>query len=303
MSKQSLAELRERFKSQKDKKSNFKNGDTYPFWDIKLEDSAIIRILPDGNTENPDMFFIDKLEHFLPINGKNKKIPCIWMYGEKCPICELSQKFYKAGDKIQGKLYWRKKQSLFRAVIIKDPLPADETGETALGKVKTIQFNFQLMQKIMEQISNEDDPLEELPWDSKKGYNFIIKKMKQGEYDNYVIASGFAGKSTPIPAEYLDSIELIDLKTLLPANPGEDTVHALLTAHLTGEDMPDDYQEPPAEADTPKSATTARHTPEDETVVVRRPTKVVEPVASMVEEEEEDPIMARVRKRREAAAS
>lgn len=294
MSKRNLDALRSRFKSLKDGKKEYKNSEIYPFWDMKIDERAVVRILNDLNEENPNQFFIDKLEHSLPVNGKVKKIPCITMYGSKCPICDLSQKFYKAGDKVQGKLYWRNKQSLLRALVIKDPLPAGEDGENAVGKVKTMQFGYQLMQKIIEQISNEDEPMEGDPCDLEDGYNFTIKKVRQGDHDNYSIGSTFSNRTSAVPEEFMDAAVLVDLRTLLPKDPGEDAVHAFLNAHLTGEDIEEESATPPAGVRRPAPA--ARPAPavdadedeeEEDAPPPRRPTTRV--VREEVEEEEDAP--------------
>lgn len=291
-----LAALRQRFNTLKEgkKEKSSKFGEYYPFWDIKQDETARIRILRDANKDNENFFFVDKLEHVLDINGKAKKIACITMFGEKCPICELSQKYYKANDKVLGKQYYRKKQSLLRALVLKDPLPPGEDGETALGKVKTLQFGYQLMQKIMEQISNEDEPMEFEPWDLENGYNFTIKKMAQGEYDNYSVGSSFSGRSSAVPEEYLEACVEVDLRTLLPANPGEDKVHEFLNAHLTGEDLPEENAKP---AQAAPAATTAGRSriaeaaAADEDDAPRTPAKP-KPAARPVDEDDDEPVRA-----------
>ena len=80
--------------------------------------------------------------HNLEINGDRKSVPCLSMYGEDCPICAVSSAYYKAEDKENGKKYWKKKQHIAQALIVEDPLPADEaTQETivqaAMGDEKS----------------------------------------------------------------------------------------------------------------------------------------------------------------------
>lgn len=297
----SLAEIRAHFKALKDGKKGegkgkFTSSEIYPFWNMKVDESATVRLLPDANTDNENIFFIDKLEHVLSINGKDKKIPCPWMYGEKCPICSLAKKYYDAEDKVQGKYYYRNKQSLLKAVIIKDPLPADaETGKTAVGQVKTLQFNYQLMQTIMEQLSREDsedgeeEGLKAQAWNVEAGHNFFIKKSRGPQFDAYNVSSGFSSKVTALPAEYAEGLELLDLRTLLPANPGVDEVSRLLNAHLNG----DDEAEGEEETMRPQRTVTRTSSPaseDEEEVVTRRPTKPV------IEESEEEEIVVTTRR-------
>lgn len=253
-----LEALKALFKKEKEKKNDSgsrKRGDMYPFWHMEIDEKAVVRILPDKNPENPYMFYVDKLEHTLAINGKNERVPCLQMYGEKCPICDLSREYYKAEGKksVNGKYYWRSKTSLVRVLVVEDPLPADEeTGEKADGKVFNTQFGYQLMEKIKEEIGSDD--MSDDPWDMKLGYNFNIKKTAQGDHGTYAIGSGFARRPTPIDPELAETIELIDLETLLPANPGYDAVKRKLEAHLNGTDDGDDDGDNEEQAPPPKQA-------------------------------------------------
>ncbi len=238
---EALKALFKKEKAQKEDGGKKPRGDMYPFWQMEVNQKAVVRILPDKNPDNPYMFYTDKLEHTLSINGKDERIPCLSMYGEKCPICDLSRQFYKAEGKEskQGKYYYRKKTALVRVLVVEDPLPKDEdTGETCEGKVMNTQFSFQLMEKIKEEIGS--DALEgDIPWDMQEGYNFIIKKTPQGEYGTYSIGSGFARKQTAIDPELAETLELVDLETLLPKNPGHEFVQRKLNSHLNGEDDDD----------------------------------------------------------------
>lgn len=249
MNKNKLQALRDLLKKDKEKSSVKKrSGDKYPFWEIPLDQRAVIRFLPDGNKENI-IFYVEKLEHILEIkeNGEVKKerIPCLQMYGEKCPICKLSQDFYKAGDKESGKYYYRVKYAMARALIVEDPLPPDEeTGKNYKGKVCTLQLSYQLHQKIKEQLLElltEDEDTDVT--DFKNGYDFIIKKVKQGEYENYTIGSGFARKPRALTEEELQTIELVDLTSLLPENPGVAYVKKMLDKHISGSDDEEDSDE------------------------------------------------------------
>lgn len=262
MSNKKLDALKALFKKENENKNNDgnnkKRGDMYPFWQMKVNEKAVVRLLPDKNLENPYMFYVDKLEHTLSINGKDKRIPCLQMYGEKCPICDLSRDFYKAEGKgsVNGKYYYRKKTSLARVLVLEDPLPADEeTGETAVGKVLNTQLGYQLMEKIKAEVLSDD--MDTLPWDFEDGYNFTIAKTPQGEYGTYAVASGFARRPSAIPAELADEIELIDLETLLPANPGYDYVKRKLEAHQTGDDDGDDDSDGDNDDDGDKEETPA----------------------------------------------
>lgn len=288
-----IEQLKARLKQEKEKKESGGSGgyssDIYPFWQMEFDESARVRILPDKNEDNPYMFYVDRLEHKLSINGEDKKIPCRQMYGEDCPICDLSRKYYKdegKGSK-NGKYYYRNKTSIVRVLVQNDPLKPNEAGETYEGKVLNTQFGFQLMEKIKEQISSDD--LGDFT-DFDEGYDFIIKKTKQagGEYGTYSVGSQFARKSTPIDDDTRENIELVDLSTLLPNDLGYDKVYSLLQAHLGG----GEYEEEEEETTTKKASKTSaakRVVEEEEEEVVPRKKPVTKPVVEEEEEEEEIP--------------
>jgi len=314
--KQKLAE--EKAKKDSGGNSNYSN-DIYPFWLMDIGSSARVRILQDKNEDNDYIFFTDRLEHTLSINGDDKKIPCRAMYGEECPICDLSRKYYKEEGKgsKNGKYFYRKKTSLVRVLVVEDPLPPNaETGETYEGKVLNTQFGFQLMEKIKEQISNDD--LGEF-YDLNDGFDFIIKKTQQGEYGTYSVGSQFARKPSAVDEDIQAKIELIDLSTLLPKDIGYEKVYNMLQAHLSGDEYEEEETDKkpaatkqPAKEETRKPVTKAAAKPvkeeveeeEEEEEVERKPTKTTaKPVKEEVEEEEEDAddIIAKLRARKNAA--
>lgn len=230
----SIAELRSAFQKQDTQESRPNNY--YPFWNMKVGEQTIIRFLPDANPENPLGFMVEKLMHTLVVNGENKTIPCLKMYGEDdCPICKVSSAYYKADDKVQGKKYWRKKQHLLQALIVDDPLPADaESGENHEGQVRVIALGFQLYNIIKEAF--ESGELDEIPYAYENGCNFIIKKTKQGDYDTYAVGSKFARKSSSLDEDEIAALEdsLLDLSTLLPSHPTYEKVESMLEADITG---------------------------------------------------------------------
>jgi len=261
---------------------------------MKVGEQAIIRFLPDGDETNPLGFMVEKLNHNLTINGENKKIPCLKMYGDDdCPICKVSAAYYKADDKINGKKYWRKKQHLLQALIIEDPLPADaETGENAEGEVKIIALGFQLFNIIKEAF--ESGELDEIPYAYENGCNFIIKKTKQGDYDTYAVGSKFARKSSSLDEDEVAALEehLVELSTLLPAHPTYEKVEAMLEADLTGDSYDDgsgDDSDDKADKDAPAKKVAdkkpAASTEEDEPA----PKKVAIKKKKVVEEKAEEP--------------
>lgn len=269
--KPALEALKQKFKEQDDKKkeqgSGSKSyGDMYPFWNIDYGQEAEIRTLPYKDMPDDAMHpFIDKLEHVLSINGEDKKIPCLKMYGEECPICALSAKYYKSEGKTstKGKYYWRDKKSLSSVYVVNDPLPPnEETKENDTGKVKLAQLGNQLSGKYEDSFKKllAKGDIDDLPWSLDNGLNFLIIKKKSGDYDKYDASSDFARRSSALPKDFIESFEPVDLHKYLPTNPGLDKVQRMLDAHLTGSDYEDedtDKHDEPSQQDEEKPAKSA----------------------------------------------
>jgi hypothetical protein len=232
---------------------NFASSNYYPFHLMAYDAQAIVRFLPDKNLDNPKGFLVEKIVHELTINGNRRSVPCLEQFGEDCPICAVSQQFYRAyekskneNDKENGKKYWKKRKHLGQVLVIKDPVPADETtGETHKGKVRLITIGFQLFGVIKSAIGKGHFAEDVLPYSYIGGYNFYIEKQKQGDYPNYTIGSCFAANPSDLSPEQISMVEeeIIDLSTALPPNPGIEKVEALLNSAITGEEYVDPTKE------------------------------------------------------------
>ena len=240
----SIEQLRAAFKTEDTKQSRPNNY--YPFWDMKTGEQCVVRFLPDKNPDNPLGFMVEKLMHNLVINGENKTVPCLKMYEEDCPICNVSRAYYKDKDEANGKKYWRKKQHLAQALIVEDPLDADkDSGENHEGKVRFIALGYQIYNIIKE--SFESGELDEIPFAYEGGCDFIIKKTEQGKYASYAVGTRFARKASDLDDDTIASVEdeMIELETLLPAMPELARVEGMLEAALSGGEY--------AEGDVPKA--------------------------------------------------
>lgn len=299
----SLASLKSAFggdEQQNTQPQQFTNN-YYPFWSMQAGQRAIVRFLPDLNESNPRGFLVEKVTHTLSINGQERKIPCLTMYGEECPICKISQAYYRAKDEINGKKYWKKRQYLGQALIIEDPLPADaESGETHEGKVRMIALGYQLYNIIKEAFTS--DELEGVPYDFEEGYDFIIKKTEQGSYSTYVVGSKFSNKQRALTGEEFEIAEAgrIDLSTLLPKNPGEDKVQAMLDAEMNGEDYNDGQSASTPDVDEDEPTTSAPVT--KPTPVATKPAPSVDSSDDSDSDASVDDMLAQIRARRKKAA-
>ncbi len=237
----SLDQLKAAFKKPAQNEGGSRPNNYYPFWNMEVGQQAIVRFLSDKNEDNPFGFVVEKLMHTLVINGENKSVACLKMHGEDCPICKVSSEYYKKEDKENGKKYWRKKQHLAQALIIEDPLKPDETTkETHEGKVRFLALGYQLYQVI--QAAFEGGDLDEIPYNMDGGYDFVIRVTDQGGHNNYSIGSRFKAKPRSLTKteKEVAKEQMIDLSTLLPANPGEEKVAGMLTAALTGAPLADE---------------------------------------------------------------
>jgi len=285
-----IQQLKNAFKTPERDNNGGKISNYYPFWNIKTGEQVNVRFLPDKNPENPMGFLVEKLMHTLIINGEKKSIPCLKMYHEDCPICKVSASYYKAGDKVNGKKYWRKKQHIAQALIYADPLPPNqETNETHSGQVRYLALGYQLFNIIKEAF--EGGELDEIPYSFKKGTDFLIKKSQQGEYSTYAMGSKFARKSTDLDDDMIAYVQeqMIDLSTLLPKNPGAEKVQAWLEASLTGSSV-DDTSDTEEHGDEAEGSVPTVSTP-----VVQR---AVETKGDDDINEEAESILAQIRSRR-----
>ncbi|MEM2159518.1 MAG: hypothetical protein QXN55_01035 [Candidatus Nitrosotenuis sp.] len=211
--------------------------------------TAVVRFLPDRNTSNPLGFLVENLQHELIINGEKKRVPCLTMYGEKCPICELSRKYYNEKNEDLGYKYYKKKSYIGQVIVIESPIDNTD-GEL----VKLIEFGPKIFKAIQAGFKSGD--LEESPDDLKAGYNFRIKKTKSGKWSDYG-TSTFSPKQTALDDSLIESLNLYDLSEYRTPYMDYDAIANMLLADQTGStyegstgdssnDIPDDSSSAPA---------------------------------------------------------
>lgn len=296
----SLEQLTAAFKKQDTSESRPSNY--YRFWDMEPGQQAVVRFLPDKDGNNPFGFMVEKFMHNLTINGEGRSVPCLKMYGEDCPVCKVSQAYYKdeGKDSPNGKKYWRKKQNIVQALIMEDPLAANpETGENSEGKVRFLNLGFQIMSVIKEAI--ESGELDAVPFLYEGGCDFIIKKTMIGDNAKYDVGSKFARRSSDLTDEEIAIAEesTVDLSTLLPASLGLEKVEQMLEADLTGNAYADDNNAQasatPAAAATP-AATSAKVEEAAPVAKEAAPTEEFAPSAKS------NDILAKIRERKNKSA-
>lgn len=216
----------------------------FPFFTMNDGEQSTIRFLPDLDANNPLGFLVEKRTHVLTVNGRPKTIPCLKMYGKQCPICAASSQYYNAGDRVNGKKYYRKIQHIGQALIVTTPVQPKDGEDAFEGTVRLVQISPQIHKVIHESIMSGD--LEEAPFDFEFGTNFIIKKDKQGDYSSYSF-SKFAKRETALDEETIEYVktQMKDLSTLLPAEPSVEEVEAWLEAEMTGGPAPTTSRQAP----------------------------------------------------------
>jgi hypothetical protein len=201
----------------------------YPFFKADFDQSSEFRFLPDADEDNPRGFVLDNIYHELTINGKKKRIACLKMYGEACPCCEASKHYYDSGDSTLGKAFWRKIDVLASGLVINSPF--DYPIDAGKNSARMISLSTKLFGRIESEIANGD--FDEVPFAMEGGTNFKIIKTKQGEWADYS-NSAFARRSTSIPPQMLEHLELIDLKKYRYAKVERPAMEALIEAFMTG---------------------------------------------------------------------
>jgi len=254
MTKRSLADLAAAFSS----KTTENTGNAtwklfFPFWKAEVDTVSTVRFLPDADETNPMGFLVENLTHELTINGKREKVACLKMYGEDCPICDLSARFYdkKSAEYNEelGKQFYRKKSYIGQVLVIDTPIEHD-----AEQLVKLIEFGPQVFKQIQAAFQSGD--LEAAPFELKGGYNFRFRKTKTGSGQNSYTTSNFAPKQTDVGDDVLEKMNLFTLNDYRTQKTERAAVEAMLVAATTGGSYssPEESDEVP---ETPVKATPA----------------------------------------------
>lgn len=231
----SLKDLFASEESSGNKTSNGKNN-YYRFWNMDVDEKAVIRFVVDADVNNPRKFLAKKITHITyNADGDKRTHVCPKTFDDKaaCPLCERSAQFYKdEGDgSSNGKQLYRKTQHLAQALIVEDPLKYKEDEEPATGKLKLFNFGFQIYSKITEAF--KDDELDAAPYLADQGTDFIIKKTTQGKHSSYQ-NSKFERRPRALTEAELAEVEenMIELKSLIPDPMTYDELKKICDDHV-----------------------------------------------------------------------
>ena len=250
--KRSLADLAAAFTSKTSESSGNATWKLFfPFWKAEVDTVSTVRFLPDADEANPMGFLVENLTHELNINGKREKVACLKMYGEDCPICELSARFYdkKSAEYNEelGKQFYRKKSYIGQVLVMDTPIEHD-----ADQLVKLIEFGPQVFKQIQAAFQSGD--LEAAPFELKGGYNFRFRKTKTGSGQNSYTTSNFAPKQTDVGDDVIASMNLYNLSEYRTSKTERAAVEAMLVAATTGGSYDGGSNEAPSEEEAPAPA-------------------------------------------------
>ena len=229
----SLADIRAKLAEQQNRSTGNSTGGgdnaIYPHWNMQEGKEAVVRFLPDGNTDNT-FFWVERAMIKLPFAGVKGEsdnrnvivqVPCVEMYndGTACPILSEVRPWFK--DKSledMGRKYWKKRSYIFQGFINEDPIGEDKTPENPIRRFIIGPQIFQIIKGAL-----MDPELEELPTDYMKGVDFRIKKTSKGGYADYS-TSQWSRRERAITAEEqaaVDAHGLFNLSDFLPKKPSD----------------------------------------------------------------------------------
>lgn len=241
MARKSLAEIRKQLKEEakNEGKSTFQGDNaSYPFWNIPLDSTAVVRFLPDGDTSNNEGFWVERLMINLEFSGivgqsdskfVKLQVPCVEMYndGSTCPVQAEIKPWYKdASMEEMANKYWKKRSYVYQGFVLDHPGFVDKNGNTLEDNtpenpIRRFVINPNLHKNIKSILLDPD--LENWPDDYENGLNFNIRKTQDGKWASYD-QSSWARKESALDEAQLAAIEehgLFSLKDYLPRKPSD----------------------------------------------------------------------------------
>jgi hypothetical protein len=224
----SLAEIRAKLREQETKSTgNQGGGDNgiYPFWNLKENQEAVVRFLPDGDSSNT-FFWVERAMIKLPFAGikgetdsrpTQVQVPCVEMWGETCPILSEVRGWFK--DKSledMGRKYWKKRSYVFQGLVVDDPIKEENTPENPIRRFIIGPQIFQIVRAAL-----LDPEIEDLPTDYVRGLDFRIAKTSKGGYADYS-TSKWGRRDRALSQDELEAVKkhgLFNLKDYLPKKP------------------------------------------------------------------------------------
>ena len=226
-----LAEIRAKLQEAQSKSTGQSTGGgdnaIYPHWNMQEGKEAVIRLLPDGNTNNT-FFWVERAMIKLPFAGikgetdsrpVQVQVPCVEMYndGTACPILSEVRGWFK--DKAleeMGRKYWKKRSYIFQGFVVEDPIREEKTPENPIRRFIIGPQIYQIIRSAL-----MDPELEELPTDFLRGVDFRIAKTSKGGFADYSTSKWSRRERalSDIEKAGLESHQLHNLSDFLPKKP------------------------------------------------------------------------------------
>ena len=230
-----LAEIRAKLKSQEVNRSTSQTGGDnaiYPHWNINEGSEAVVRFLPDKDTNNT-FFWTERNMiklRFAGIKGQTDsrpiqvQVPCMEMYGKTCPVLtEVRPWFKDASLEDMGRKYWKKRSYIFQGFVYDNPLN-EESPENPIRRFVISPQIFNIIKSAL-----MDPDMENIPTDYVNGCDFKVTKTTKGQYADYSTSS-WARKDTSLDETQLAAIDtngLFNLSDYLPAQPTTESYQAI----------------------------------------------------------------------------
>ena len=226
-----LAEIRAKLQEAQSKSSGQSTGGgdnaIYPHWNMQEGKEAVVRFLPDGNSNNT-FFWVERAMIKLPFAGikgetdsrpVQVQVPCVEMYndGSVCPILSEVRGWFK--DKSleeMGRKYWKKRSYIFQGFVVEDPLKEDKQPENPIRRFIIGPQIYQIIRSAL-----MDSEIEELPTDTLRGLDFRIAKTSKGGFADYS-TSKWSRRERALTDQEKAAIEqfgLFNLNDFLPKKP------------------------------------------------------------------------------------
>jgi hypothetical protein len=219
-------------------KRDYSNSDYFPFFNMDLGSEAKVRILPDLDIHNPNIWHVERFNHRLDIDGRSYSILCPHTYERfaECPICARSDAYFKAENREKGLYYWRgKARGIMQVLVLEhDPIRTKE-GELLdyAGKICTVSFTTQVMKALHEKITQFDESVDPAFCGVPTGFNFILKSVDNGGGKAQWSFSYFERNPSDLNDEQVKLIDesLKKYSELIPPRPSLEKLQHFLDAH------------------------------------------------------------------------
>lgn len=225
-----LAEIRAKLLAEDNNNTTSSGGReaVYPFWNMDVDATAVIRFLPDANPENT--FFWQERQvikmPFVGVKGKDEskpimvQVPCIEMWdGNTCPVhAEIRPWFKDPSMEDLARKYWKKKSYIFQGFVVTDPMNEQDKPENSIRRFVIGPQIFKVLKGAL-----LDPDMEHMPTDYDNGTDFRLTKTQNGQYADYG-TSNWARKERGLNEEERGAIEqfgLSDLGEFLPKKPSD----------------------------------------------------------------------------------